>query len=367
MDIPFLKKITLPSFSLNWLSGRPSQIAGIDYGAYSAKVVEVKYEGERALLQTYGEIRNKLLLEKYSHATTFINQKDGDIAASIRQLLGEAHVKTHDIVFAVPAASSFITTIQFPNLSEKETTNAIPYEARKYVPIPIDEVVLDWDIIKKAVEKTDNTKILLVAVPKDVIEKFKRVSVLLGVRLQALEIETFSLVRALQTSDTAPVAIINYGHQNTTLAISHKNKLHHSHNLGRGSYELTRALVHGLGVNEERAESMKQEIGISDKLEEREITSIIIPLIETWFNELERTISLYSRKSSLVVQKIILTGAGSNLKGLIEHTATHFGVEVTQGNSFARIATPSILQPVLRSIGPRFAVAAGLALHDIAN
>ena len=91
----------------------------------------------------------------------------------------------------------------------------------------------------------------------------------------------------------------------------------------------------------------------------------MLPLLTTLFGEIERVIDMYNRKAPRKIQRIVLTGGGSQLKGIVEFSATTFGVEVNKGNPFARIVSPPFMQHILREIGPYFSVASGLALRGI--
>lgn len=367
VGIPFLKKIKLPKFSLKLFRRKPSSVIGIDIGTFSTKVVQLKYEGERAILETYGELLNAHYFKEIDGAgANFLTLQDSDIVELLRDLLRESNSTSKDAVLSVPAASSFITLISFPNIPLKEIEQAIPYEARKYIPIPMAEVVLDWDIFEAEFQE-DLKEILLVAVPREVIEKFRRVAEGAGIRPLALEAEIMSLIRSLVGSDQTPTALLNIGSLFTTIALIDKGRVRVFHNFNRGSHELTRTLERGLGVSTERAEAIKRETGLSEKMEEREIASVMSPLVDTLFNDVERVLSLYNRRSRRKIQKMYLTGGGSHLKGIVEYAASKFAIEVSHGNPFARVVTPPFMQPLLRDIGPNFAVAVGLALHEITN
>jgi len=362
-EIPFLKKLTLPSFSFQMFRGRPTRTAGIDFGSWSTKVVQLRYEGERAILETYGEILSAgYRKSKAIGGGGLLKYADEDIAAEIRDLITEAKISTEEAVFAVPAGSAFITAVPFTNISEREIAQAIPFEARKYVPIPIAETIFDWEIIES---EENSILVLLVAVPREMVEKLKRVASLAKLNLRAVEVESFSSLRALLSRDPMPSAILNIGHQHTSLVIADKAKLKLSHNLDRGSYEITMALARGMNISEERAEEIKREIGLSEKIEERETVSVMTPLLETLFAEVERLISIYNRRSERKIQKIVLAGGGSNLKGLVDFASTKLGIEVARANPFGRLVVPAFMQPLLRQIGPSFTVAVGLALREI--
>lgn len=369
VEIPFLKKFKFPKFSTKLFSSGTSRVVGIDIGISSTKVVQLKYESERAVLETYGELLNAgYFKETAGIGGGFLRYLDSDIAALTKDVLKESNVTTKDAVIAIPATSSFVTTLTFPVIPRKEIETAIPFEARKYIPISISEVILDWEILEQDSENpADKVEVLLVAVPREMIEKLKRIAALAGINIKALEVETFSMVRSLVGREATPTAIINLGSQATTIAMVDKGKLRVSHNLNRGSQELTKALERGMGVGHDRAEAIKKEVGLSDKVEEKEMTSIISPLVDVLLSEIERMIVIQNRKSQRKIQKIILTGGGSNLKGIVDYASIKFGIETTKGNPFSRLVTPAFLQPVLREIGPSFPVSVGLALYELSS
>lgn len=340
---------------------------GVNIGAYSTKVVQLRYARERAVLETYGELLNEGYLKhpESSRGGGILHYTDQDLGTIIKDVLRESNVTTTDAVATIPAAAAFITTIMFPRSLEKEIAQAVPYEARKYVPIPISEVLLEWMVLEDTDARDDSIAVLLVAVPREAVEKFRRVGEIAGLNMRSLEVEPFSMARSLIGYDNTPTLIINFGHQSTTLVFVERGLIRMAHTLGRGSQELTRALERGLAVNTERAEAMKREVGLSERIEEREIASVMAPMLETLFAEIERLTSLYHRKAPHKIQKVNLTGGGANLKGLVEFAALKFGLEVTRGSPFTRLVTPPFLQPVLKEIGPTFSVATGAAIREL--
>lgn len=367
MEIPFLKKLLPPGLNFGFLSGKPSRMVGIDIGTYSTKVVQLRYERERAILETYGELLNAGYLKSGAGVGGgFLRFLDKDIAALVQDVLRESKVTARDAVLAVPATSGFTVTIPFPKISLKEINDAVPLEARKYVPIPLSEVALAWMVLDNE-EPRDTIEVLLIAVPKEVVEKFKRIAELTGIHPRAIEIETFSVVRSLIGRDPTTTAVINMGHHSTNLAVVDRGIVRLSHSFNHGSQELTRAIERGLAVNEERAEALKREMGLSDRVEEREITSVMMPLVASLLTEISHAMQAYNRKTTRKIQKVDFTGGGSQLKGIIELAASHFGIEVTRGNPFSRVVTPPFIQPMLQEISPSFSVAIGLALHELTS
>src|SRR3989344_3748790 len=368
MAFEFIKKISLPSFSSILMPGRRSFV-GIDIGFSSVKVVQLKKENERAILETYGELKTTPYLRSVEGGVGggFLRFKDSDIIEMVMDVMRESNVTTRQAVFAVPSISSFVTLITIPTKDKEEIARAVPFEARKYIPIPIAEASLDWQFIDEdeGAAPSAKTKVLLVAVPKEVTSKFERIAKGANLTLAGLEIETFAIVRSLIGREKTVSALINYGSQSTTVAVVDKGVVMLSHNLDRGSNALTNALARGLNVTEERAEAFKQEIGLSDRPEDREITGVMSPLVDILFSDIERILHAYNRTTERRIEKIGLTGGGSRTKGLVDYTAKRFGLETIEANPFSRVTYPAFMQPILKDVGPSFAVAVGLGLRNI--
>lgn len=366
MDISFLRKLKIPGFKFGSLSGAPTRVVGIDIGVSSSKVVQLKYDSGRAILETYGELQNEAYFKESSGiGSGLVRYLDSKLAELVKDIIHESKVTTKEAVIAIPATSSFVATVSFPVISMAEIASAIPYEARKYIPISLSEVVMDWDVLPND-EATDKIEVLVVAVPRQMADKIKKVAEMAGLNLRAMEVETFSMTRSLIGRDQTPTAIINIGSQFTTIAMVDKARLRMSHNLSRGSNELTRALEHSLNLDTLQAEALKKESGLLDSPQgNKEAKSIMTPVVDVWLSDIERMLSLQNRKAPRKTQKVILTGSGSNLKGLVEYASAKFGVEVVKINPFSRVVTPPFIQPALQEIGPGFSVAVGLALHEI--
>ncbi len=365
MDFASLfKRIKLPEFSF---FRRPSRVVGIDVGVYSTKIVELDSQGGRAVLGTYGELLSgPYMREGGESGGGFLQYRDDEIIQMLQEVLRASNVKARDAVFGIPSVSAFITTFAMPRLPSPEIEKAIPFEARKYIPVPVKDVVLDWQILGGSAEQ-EEIDILLVAVPKDILLRIGHIVSGVGLRLRGTEIESFSILRSVLKNEFAPTAIIHIGHQSSTILVTDKSELRMSHNILHGSNEWTRALERGLGVAQERAEEMKKEVGLSDRPEEQEIGATIAPLIDSFFLEADRIFSFYHRKSGRRVQKIEFSGSGAGLKGFISAAVRHFEIESEIAQPFSKVVAPQSMEEKLKEIGPSFTVAVGLALREIAS
>src|SRR3989344_5593060 len=153
VDLSFLGKLKLPSLELAF-AGKPKRFVGVDIGSESAKVVQLRKERERAILETYGELKTGHYFAKDSLATgSFLGAADETLVNILTDIVREAKVTAQHAVFSIPATASFLTVIHLPLTDREEIAAAIPFEAKKYIPIPLKEVTLDWDVVGESKEE----------------------------------------------------------------------------------------------------------------------------------------------------------------------------------------------------------------------
>src|SRR3989344_1932190 len=123
---------------------------GIDVGTSSIKIVELEKEDNYIKLANYGLIEDSDFFGEITNGSSVpsgLKISEGDVSALIKQLIDKSKMKTDTAVMSIPIFSSFLTVMELPNLNKKELENAVPFEARSYIPVPLSEVVLDWIIL----------------------------------------------------------------------------------------------------------------------------------------------------------------------------------------------------------------------------
>ncbi len=362
---------------------------GIDIGTSSIKVVQLKHNEERYKLETYGELQTYGYLEKLNDPvqTKSLKILESQVVEMIRRIIRESEASAKQTIMSIPVFSSFISVIDLPPMSEKELPRALIFEAKRHIPIALSEVRIDWKIISK--EKTTSSKpykhsvlsflqssskkdlfkfrVLLVAVPKEVITKYLRIAKTLGLKLLALELESFSYIRSLIGNDQSTSCILDFGARSTSFSIADKGFIQMSHSLDIAGTELTKTLSHGAGVDFRRAEMYKRERGLDKKemSEGREIRDILLTLIDQVILEMKRIIDSYQNKTKRKITKLVLSGGSSNLIGLEEYLKKELKIDVMVGNPWARVSYLPVLEPALKEIASKFAVAIGLAMREI--
>jgi type IV pilus assembly protein PilM len=376
----------MASFLSNLLGQKSPSVIGIDIGSSSIKIVQLSKKGNQALLETYGE----LSLGPYAGTSVgqATNLPEDKIVGALHDLLveKEVNITTNLAGIAIPYSSSLMTVVEMPLVSPKELASMIPIEARKYIPVPISEVSLDWSVIPRDSTRPDplpedasvpvplNTgekkmqtqDVLLVAIHNETLSRYTDIAMKNTLSTSFFEIEIFSTMRSVLDQTTAPVMIFDMGAATTKLFIVERGVLQVSHTINRGSQNITSAIAKSFGIEMDKAEVMKRQFGLTDTTADGVSVSKIITLtLDFLFTEANRVIFTYEKKYNKNVSKVLLVGGGSSLKGLDPLAQKSFQTEAQGGNPFGKVITPAFLDEVLRQSGPQFAVALGLALRRL--
>ena len=340
---------------------------GIDIGTASIKIVELEKQGARKGLINYGLFELKGASSNTDGKTGILNLPDGDIVWGIKEVISKAKIKAKDVIASIPAFSTFSTIIEMPYLSEADLAKSIPFEAKKYVPVPLNEVILDWSIIgTKTPEpgKPATVEIFLASVPKDETERYQRIMQNAGLSLKAIELENSALTRSLLGNDLSPAAIVNIGGRSTSILIADKGYERINHNYEVGGFEITKSIAKSLNISLEKAEDLKKKFGLTES-DANIINEAMIHLIDMMAFETKKTISAYEEKTKQKILKVILVGGMVNMPNFAEYFKQKLGLQTIIGNPMARIVYPQTLTPVLPELSSTFAVALGLAMREI--
>jgi len=354
---------------------------GIDLGTTSLKVIELKRVGDRVNLENYGEMQAAAFYEKpfrtFKKSTLLLSAED--VAKAVQAIREEAKIKTSQVVFSIPDFSTFFTNFELPPMSEEEIPQAVQYEARQYVPLPLSDITLDWQIVggkpTREGQKGTKLKILLVAVPNEVVNQYQQIANLAQLDLRAIEAEVFSFARSVAQFEKNPVLLVDIGAQTTTVSIVEKNfvKLSHSFDLGGG--EFTQRIAQSLNLEYAEAERIKREQGLEHKLGTQESVpqeikkpdsrSVLIPLIDLIVVEIEKISRTFRQQEGKEVEKIILGGGSAILPGLVEYIGSQLKEEVVLADPFAPLFYPPLLERTLKEMGPAWVVAVGAAMRGL--
>ena len=382
------------AFSLNALSkqitaalgvgGGGGSVLGIDIGASSAKIVQLRPAHGAAVLETYGEIA----LGPYGDVPIgkAVRIPPEKIAEAITDLMKEANVTARTGGLSIPFSSSLVSIIDMPKVDNDQLKRMLPIEARKYIPLPISEVMLDWFVVpeddvsdsafdrveEKSAMRTKGQEVLLVAIHNETVRAYQTIAASIGLSVKFYEIEIFSAIRSSLGHGVAPVLVIDLGAATTKMYIVERGIIRATHLVTYGGQHMTENLARSLSFDFDKAERIKRERGLmaasaySGEENER-VKTALLSTLDRVFSEANRVLLSYGKRYNKNVSRATLTGGGASLPGLALQAQELLHTEVEIANPFGRTETPAFLDKLLRDIGPGFAVAVGLALRELRN
>jgi type IV pilus assembly protein PilM len=221
---------------------------------------------------------------------------------------------------------------------------------------------------QKEGEKT--LRVLLVAAPLTLIERYMRILEIAGLDIYAFETEVIAISRALLPQDQASPAtlIASIGASTTDLSIVDAQNIQFTRSIGTGGNALTRAISQQLGFEMAQAEEYKRSYGLLEDQLEGKIMNILKPVVDVMISEVERAILFYQTKHiSSPVKRVVVTGGTAQLPGLVVYMASSLGIEVQLGDPWQGIIIPDKLGKLTEDIQNKvsYSVAIGLAKRDV--
>jgi len=316
------------------------------------------------------ELLNYGILEKYGHLervndaiqTSSFKLLEESTALLLKQLIQNSKVDQVPAYLSLPNFSGFVSLVEFPLLPEKELAKAVRYQAPQYLPLALEEMTLDWQVIETSTEKM---KVLLMAMPTEVIKRYVKTTELAKVNLKGLELETMALSRILGLKEKAPTLVADIGGRTTSLSVIDGGFLRQTHNIDTAGGDLTQVIASALGINPLRAEEIKKNSSLDSQYQgEISFKKILGPLLDVIGREMQKSINNYYLQAKRKVEKIILTGGGANLRGLENYYSEMLALPTLKGDPFSwgLVSYQPSLAPVIREIGTNLTVACGLCL-----
>lgn len=338
-----------------------NSLVGLDIGSHTTKLIELTKNGSEYSLSAAGSMPTP---PKSGTAGTQVDLEA--VSYVVRQLIKETGVKTTDVNVALPESQVFTRVISMPQLSTKELASSIQWEAEQYIPLPLDQVNLDYVILRGADNsKTGKMDVLLVAAPKSLIQRYMTILDMVELNAVAAETEIIASTRALTRSVPANknILIISIGAQSTDLAIVRGGILAFTRSISAGGDAMTRAITQTFEFSVLQAEEYKKTYGLKAEILEGKLARAIAPIMDTVVSEMKRAIAFFEETyKDERIDVILLSGGSAKLPGLVPFIAQTSGKETQMANPWVGI-TKDIRFSVLNNEGCVFSVAVGLALR----
>ncbi|RJQ13818.1 type IV pilus assembly protein PilM [Candidatus Parcubacteria bacterium] len=348
---------------MGFFGGDTKRAVGVDIGTGSIKLVQLFLDGPKMKLETYGEVWATSSGEEGS--VPIFSLSNDEIGSMILELIKATKAKPENVTIAVPIFSSFVTLMELPVMSDKELADAVPFQARKYVPVPIEDVTLDFSISgrKKIDKDAEMLEVLLVAIPNEVVARYLNIAKAAQLELKALESESFGLARSIVGKDKNSFCLVDIGSSSTDITVVDDGTVKIAHNFDVAGSRLSGAISRSLQISYDRAEALKQERGLNPRAGEKNISEILVPLVDLITDEVSRVMNDYAGRTNRRIAKVVLSGGNSRIPGMAEYFAKKLSVPTLVAQPFANLNYPPSLDQKLKVLGPSYTVTIGTAMR----
>jgi len=356
---------------------KPASYLGIDLSPDSIKLVELTSENGKPKLVTYGYTESKSDVLRGD----FISNKNLT-ATLIKEVVDQAKVTTNMASAALPISSVFSTAIKLSNLLKRDLDNRarikplLAEELKKILPRPLEEVAFDFNLIvdDEVAKAAGNQKLavarfLVTASTNEIVKKYLDIFKQANLQLGNLDIEPFALVRSLVGVDRSLILLVDVGENLTTLSIVNYAMPILNRTINYGGAIITKVIADSLNISLGEAENYKLDLPIMMQQEglnnyPKIIDDALAPLV----TEIKYLLKTYYEQmgQQKILDKVVLTGGGSLLGNFLDkYLGETLNLRAYIGDPWARVIYPEELKPMLSEVGPRFAVALGLAMRDL--
>lgn len=344
---------------------KATPVLGLDVSSTTVKLLELSYTGDRYRVESYAvsSLPQDAVIEKN------VNDVDG-VANAIRSVVAQSRTKLKTVAAAVAGSSVITKMIDMPQgLSEDEMETQLTLEADQYIPYPLEEVAIDFEVQGVSPERDNMVEVLLAACRRETIDS--RVEAIEGSELipKIMDVEAYAMERAfsllqsqLDLEEESTVAVVDIGATMTTLSVLNNGQTIYTREQLFGGKQLTDEIMRRYGLPLEEAGLAKKQGGLPDDYE----PEVLEPFKDAVVQQVARSLQFFFSSSQYNdVDYIILAGGVSSMEGLAELVQEKLGTPSTVANPFANMTiSPKVNAVALSSDAPALMIACGLALRS---
>lgn len=377
---------------------KPKSYLGVDLGAGGIKIVELRQEKKRPVLHTYGltstaQDIHSLFTNKSAKPTnhnftlagsveepseiikpgTIDNAQVEKYAKLLKAVCAGAKTISKTAVVSLPVSVLFHAVINLPPMKKEDLDKVLRAEVKKLLSRPVEEMVLDYQVLKNE-NNTKTQRVLINAVPKELVMFYTQVFKLAGLTLESLEPESVALERSLIGRDQSVAMIVDMGAERTNFYIIDQSAAITHNSIELGGERINKILTDTLKIKENLVEQLKHDFfgslvtKTNPQVTKEKFLSLFYPVVDPIVKEIEYGFELYLKQvgnENKRPEKIILTGGASFMPYLADHISEIFKIKCYVGDPWGRVVYQEGLKPLLHQVGPRMSVALGLALRNL--
>jgi type IV pilus assembly protein PilM len=341
-------------------------LLGLDISSTAVKLLELSRGGSRYRVESYAvePLPPNSVVEK--------NITDVDaVGEAIRRAVKRSGTRTRDVAAAIAGSSVITKVIPMPaGLGEDDMESQIELEADQYVPYPLEEVNLDFEVLGPSDKNPDMVDVLLAACRSENVDLRNAAVETGGLHTRIMDVESFASENAFallteQLPDQGvekTIAVIDIGATMTTLNVMHDLKSVYTRDTVFGGKQLTEEIMRRYGLSYEEAGMAKRQGGLPDNYQ----TDVLEPFKEAMTQQASRSLQFfYSSSAHNRVDHIVLAGGSASIPGMDEMIQDKLGVETSIANPFASMSLSARVKPqTLSNDAPALLIACGLALRS---
>lgn len=341
---------------------------GLDLSDLSIKAVWLQREGKSDRIASFGSIS----LPPGSVVDGEIMNEEV-VQTAIKNLLqkvGPGKIHTRKVICSLPETKAFMRIILLPKMKPEEVKEAIKWEIEANIPLTLDQVYYDWQILNLELPlDKDKMSVLVVAVSRTNVDQFA--SVLEGAGLEPLGLETESIAQARsllpEKDEKCTTLIVDIGDRRSSFLVSIGNNPCFTSSVPLSSQMITDSISKTLRISFEEAETMKIKHGLGSLAVKSPILAAAEPVLENMAVEIEKSIDFFltNFQYSKKIDRIIFCGGGSNMQGLLPYMARRLGRPVEAGNPWVNVCLGKKLPLIERGRSVQYSTAIGLALRGL--
>lgn len=333
---------------------------GLDIGTTSIKAIQLERRGEQFALLAAG-----ITASPANVMTSDVEKDIEQTAEIIKKLIADTKITSKQVNISLPESQVFTRLIELPMLTDEEVGSAISWQAEPYIPIPIAEASIDYQIVSRREAQgsvAGAVQVLLVATPKNIVQRYVKLAEMVGITIASVESELLALSRVFGLPNQT-IIVADLGANSSDFGIVRSGQLVVSRSVPTGGNVFTRALSNGLTVSVERAEEYKKSYGLNSSFLEGKVHQSLDPVFKVLSEEMKKTIQYY--KSDIgkedQVSAALLSGGTAGMPELTPQVAEALGIEVLVADPFAKVIKDENTSKTLSSWAPLYGIAVGLA------
>ena len=336
----------------NWVKKKEIRV-GLDIGTRLIKALEISVEGDTRQLTKFHFVKVDFPLNR---------EKTRD---ALKALLNDFHPTVKEVDISLSSASAMVRFIDMPKMKTEDLKNSLQFEAEKYIPFNIEEVIIDASILEEATTEKNQMKVLLAAAKKDAVNFKLELLKEMGLSVGIIDIDSFACFNAFSASfgnpdESKSKALLNIGYTQTNVVIFRGDKPFFTRDIQIGGKDIAKIIARDLQIEEKES-----DIYIFDPKDKTPQDLVAAKsVLSNLADEIRLSFGYYENQYARGIDEIFISGGVARLAGILDYLEESFGVKPLRWNPFSKFEiAPDLDRKSLEVHEPQFAVCAGLAIR----